>query len=334
MTTDEELLTSSLRTLGDGGLEDAELERRVSQFQGALRRLRDDPAEAARVDALVMDAELGQPDVKALGSGIGVINVSGGNVTITPGYPGDSADAEDRINAALARLERQMQRLAVLQETLKETSARTQPRPRRIWETLLRPAFGGGILAAILGITAVTATIHASAAAMSVIGIILAAATAVTALFSLLVPWTSVRALNRRGDAHRALELVCGRDIVTTAHSSDMVTASGESKTHGGESERVENPGSGRGAVAARPRFSPRTWTHGGHREWVTIRYALDSYARTFRLCLILLVTILPVAAVVTVVALIHHALLCDPCARRASHSHQRRETSPAPESR
>lgn len=61
MTTDEELLTSSLRTLGDVGLDDAELDRRVSRFQGALRRLRDDPAEAARIDALVTDAERGQP---------------------------------------------------------------------------------------------------------------------------------------------------------------------------------------------------------------------------------------------------------------------------------
>lgn len=60
-----------------------------------------------------------------------------------------------------------------------------------------------------------------------------------------------------------------------------------------------------------------------------TIRSALESYARTFRLCLILLVTILPVAVAVTVVALIHHALLCDPRARRASHSHQRREDKP-----
>jgi RNA polymerase sigma factor (sigma-70 family) len=57
MTADEEPVTSILRILGDGGLDDAELDRRVSKFQGALRRLRDDPAEAARLDALVMDAE-------------------------------------------------------------------------------------------------------------------------------------------------------------------------------------------------------------------------------------------------------------------------------------
>jgi hypothetical protein len=44
--------------------------------------------------------------------------------------------------------------------------------------------------------------------------------------------------------------------------------------------------------------------------RWETIHYALDSNARTFRLCLILLVTaIFPVLAAVAV-ALIHHILL------------------------
>lgn len=64
MTADEELL-SSLRRLGDGELDDAELDRRVTKFQGALRRLRHDPAEAARIDALVTAAELGQADAEA-----------------------------------------------------------------------------------------------------------------------------------------------------------------------------------------------------------------------------------------------------------------------------
>jgi DNA-directed RNA polymerase specialized sigma24 family protein len=58
MTEDEELLISSLRMLGDTALGDAELDRRVNKFKGALRRLRDDPVEAARIDALVTDAEL------------------------------------------------------------------------------------------------------------------------------------------------------------------------------------------------------------------------------------------------------------------------------------
>src|SRR6266699_3761348 len=61
MTADEELTASALRLLGDDGLEDAELDRRVTRFQGALRRLRDDPAEATRIDALVMDAEQSAP---------------------------------------------------------------------------------------------------------------------------------------------------------------------------------------------------------------------------------------------------------------------------------
>lgn len=39
------------------GAGDAELERRVARFRGALRRLHDDPAEAARIDAIVADAE-------------------------------------------------------------------------------------------------------------------------------------------------------------------------------------------------------------------------------------------------------------------------------------
>lgn len=48
-----------------------------------------------------------------------------------------------------------------------------------------------------------------------------------------------------------------------------------------------------------------------GGGRWETIRYALDSNARTFRLCLILLVAaVSPVAAAVAAV-MIHHMLLC-----------------------
>lgn len=208
MIADEELLTS-LRTLGDTALGDAKLDRRVGMFKGALRQLRDDPAEAARIDAIVMDAELDQLAVRTVSGGADIIYVSGKNVTINRGHLSEAADAEARVNTALARLERQMQKL---EETLEETSAQTRPRPRpqRIWETLLWPAaFGGGILA-VLGAVTVFATVHASAAAMSVIGIILATATAVTALLSLWVPWTSVRLLNRDGDARKALELLRG----------------------------------------------------------------------------------------------------------------------------
>ena len=62
MTREEEMLTS-LAMLGDDGFDDAELDRRVTGFRDALRRMRVDPAEAARIDALVMDAERGQRDV-------------------------------------------------------------------------------------------------------------------------------------------------------------------------------------------------------------------------------------------------------------------------------
>jgi RNA polymerase sigma factor (sigma-70 family) len=50
MTGDEEL-DAILATLG-GELDDAELDHRTAGFHGALARLREDPAEAARVDAL------------------------------------------------------------------------------------------------------------------------------------------------------------------------------------------------------------------------------------------------------------------------------------------
>jgi hypothetical protein len=60
MIADDELLTSSLAMLGDSQIDDAELDHHVAVFKGALRRLREDPAETARVDAIVADAELGQ----------------------------------------------------------------------------------------------------------------------------------------------------------------------------------------------------------------------------------------------------------------------------------
>jgi RNA polymerase sigma factor (sigma-70 family) len=63
MTGDEEL-DAILATLG-GELDDAELDRRAAGFRCALRRLRDDPAEATRIDALVTDAR-NDPSVSAL----------------------------------------------------------------------------------------------------------------------------------------------------------------------------------------------------------------------------------------------------------------------------
>lgn len=70
MTPDEELLTS-LAMLGDSGSDDAELDRRVTGFRAALRRMHDDPAEAARIDALVADAERSQQGFKAVGPVMG-----------------------------------------------------------------------------------------------------------------------------------------------------------------------------------------------------------------------------------------------------------------------
>ena len=55
---------------------------------------------------------------------------------------------------------------------------------------------------------------------------------------------------------------------------------------------------------------APQEPRHGGGR-WETIRYALESNARTFRLCLILLVTIVAPVAAAVIAELIRHMLLC-----------------------
>lgn len=46
--------------------------------------------------------------------------------------------------------------------------------------------------------------------------------------------------------------------------------------------------------------------------RWETVRYALDSNGRTFRLILIMLVSIASPVAAALVTVLIYHALLCD----------------------
>jgi hypothetical protein len=74
MIADDELLTSSLAMLGDSQIDDAELDQRVAAFKGALRRLRDEPAEAARVDALAENAEFAQKISK-------LANVTGNGIT-------------------------------------------------------------------------------------------------------------------------------------------------------------------------------------------------------------------------------------------------------------
>ena len=76
--SEEELLTNSLRMLAGSGLNDAELERRVARFQGALFRLRHDQAEASRIDSLVIDVEHALQDDRATAGGTHVIGDGAG----------------------------------------------------------------------------------------------------------------------------------------------------------------------------------------------------------------------------------------------------------------
>jgi hypothetical protein len=206
MNANDEVLTSSLAMLS-GGFDDAELDRRVTSFQDRLRQLRDDPAEAARIDALVMDAERGEPDLNVV-SGPGLtIYVNGGVVSVNRGEQDEAAAVRERAEARLAVLERELlRRIQDLEVLRDETSAR--PRPRRMWEAVLGPAFGGGVLVAILAAATVITALHVPAAIAVMAAAVLAAAAAVAAFLSVFMPWTSVRELNRRGDAHIALELL------------------------------------------------------------------------------------------------------------------------------
>jgi hypothetical protein len=52
MSPDEEMLINGLASLRESDLGDSDLERRAIRFQGALGRLRQDSAEATRIDAL------------------------------------------------------------------------------------------------------------------------------------------------------------------------------------------------------------------------------------------------------------------------------------------
>jgi hypothetical protein len=56
---------------------------------------------------------------------------------------------------------------------------------------------------------------------------------------------------------------------------------------------------------------APRRPRHANGR-WETIRYALDSNARTFRLCLIVLMTAISPVAATVIAVLVHHVLLYD----------------------
>jgi hypothetical protein len=56
MSAGEDRLMRGLARLGDSGdVGDADLERRVTAFRSALRRMREGPAEAARIDAIAPD---------------------------------------------------------------------------------------------------------------------------------------------------------------------------------------------------------------------------------------------------------------------------------------
>jgi len=206
----DDAVESSLAMLGR--FDDARMEQRLARFRGCLRELRDDPAEAARIDALVTEAEREEqrepaPDA-ASGSGL-TIYVNGGVVNVSHGEPDQAAGARDGAEDRLAALEVEMLRLRNrLEAAVREDNAPSRTRPRRTWEAVLAPAFGGGVLVTILAAATVTTVLHAPVAAMTVIAAVLAAATAVAASLSVWMPWSSVRALNRRGDAHIALELL------------------------------------------------------------------------------------------------------------------------------
>jgi len=114
-------------------------------------------------------------------------------------------------------------------------------------------------------------------------GIILATATACTALLALLVPWTSVHALNRRGDAHRALELLRGcREVVDlgvtagASNSTGMTTGAEEGRTRARGEERAENPVWATAATVYSGSYAPRVYSseHGGRSKAETIAKA------------------------------------------------------------
>lgn len=251
MTADDELLTSGLAMLSDGGLDDAELDRRVTRFQDALRRLREDPAEAARIDALAMDAERGQTDQDPPAASGYTVYATGGVVNIYDGWIAGSADSrmgETAVPEELAGVDPAAlaHEIESLRDLLEEKPARERPRPRRLRETLLWPVFGGGISVVVLAAGAAALAVHASVVAVSIMGIILAATAAVTALFSLLVPWTSVRALNRSGDSRTALDLMlCGgvlrastrrTSVVSYKMLADALLAEAAKRAHSAES--------------------------------------------------------------------------------------------------
>jgi hypothetical protein len=61
---------------------------------------------------------------------------------------------------------------------------------------------------------------------------------------------------------------------------------------------------------------APHEPRHDGGR-WETIRYAIDSNARTLRLCVIWTVAIVSPVAATVITLLVRHMLLCDDASRR-----------------
>lgn len=205
VTANDDMVASSLAMLGR--LDDAGMDQRLARFRGHLRDLRDDPAEAARIDMLVTEAEQEEQNLDAAsGNGL-TLHVDGGVVNVNHGEAGRAADAPAGTEERLAALELEMLRLRRELEGIREDLP-SRARPRRTWEAVLAPAFGSGVLVTILAAATVTTVLHTTVAAMTVMAGVLAAATAAAACLSVWMPWSSVRQLNRHGDARIALELL------------------------------------------------------------------------------------------------------------------------------
>jgi hypothetical protein len=219
VTADEDAVASRLAMLGT--LNENGMDQRLARFRNRLRDLREDPAEAARIDALVAAAEREDQD-PGTGSGNGnglTVHVNGGVVHLSH-HAARTETGWEGVWEQIAAMELELTRLRLdLEAVKKETPPqRTEtpheepsPRPRRTWEAVLAPAFGSGVLVAILAAATVTTALHAAVVALTVIASVLAATTAATAFLSVWMPLASVRALNRRGHPDLALELLSRR---------------------------------------------------------------------------------------------------------------------------
>jgi hypothetical protein len=201
----DDAVESSLAMLGK--FDDAGMDRRLARFRDRLRELRDDPVEAARIDALVAEAEQEEQDPEvASASGLtihmdgGVVNVFRGDVAQDPAA---QDELDERADAVQLALNRHRDALAAVQ-----AGGKSRARPRRPWDAVLAPAFGGGVLVAILATATVVIALHTTVAAMTAVASVLALTTAAAALVSVWMPLSSVRELNRHGGARSALELL------------------------------------------------------------------------------------------------------------------------------